>query len=720
MRLRLAVLLWWPASIVAADTGRSKIGLSLAGGSSWALVHVGVLEWLEENRIPIDALAGTSMGGLVGGYYATGASSAELKAFLEKVDWTSAMQSSPPFRQLSFRRKEDRRDFPNSLEFGIKHGFRLPSALSPGHGVGLVLSQIAGAWNGLRSFDDLPTPFRCVAADLVTGRQVVFDQGDLFDALRATMALPGLFAPVERDGQVLVDGGVLNNLPVDITRKMGAEVVIAVALHAALPKKAGQYTLLDVANRSLDLIITADELRSMANADIVLIPDLQGIQSTEFHRALELVQRGYDAARQKAAVLRRFSVSEQEWRSLQEARKRKRRPDVFDPAVIQVEGLTPPLKRNLEMRLEPVLIPPADRRQLHEELTRITGLGRWDSANYRLLDANGKQTLAIKVHEKPQGPPFLNLAISIDGATSQPLRFGIAGRLTHLDVGNPGSEWRVNFGVGIRDHLDTEFFHRIRSSKWFAAPSLFLSESTRDLYEDSVRTAQFQQREMGGAVDFGYAAGRFSEFRLGYAFSDLRNRVSIGLPSVPSLQGNFSRFRARYVHEGQDSAIIATRGLRVAAFGQWVLDAPRASGQFPILETDVRWAIPLRGSYYFTSALAGGTTIRNQNLFAPFTLGGPLRLSALAIQQDFGSHYYYGQSGVLRQLSRSPLNRFGKLYVSLAWEFGAAFSNGEHHGAFHDGVVGLAGETPIGVLFFGGSFGESGNRKLFFRLGRFF
>ncbi len=719
---RLVCLFLSVSILVAAPPERPKIGLALAGGSALGLTHVGVIKWLEENWIPIDAVAGASMGGLVGGMFATGVTAQEIAQFLSGVDWAATLQRSPPFRQLAFRRKEDRREFPNQLEFGIKNrSLQFPAALSAGHGVGLLLSRIAGAYTDMRTFDDLPTPFRSVATDLNSAKQIEFSSGDLFDALRAGMALPGLFAPVRRGDQVLVDGGIIDNLPVDATRRMGVEIVIAVALHVPLAQRGTQYSLFGVFDRSLDIMLSGAEMRAMANADVVIIPDLTSFASGDFHRSAELVERGYQAAAAKANLLKRFALPEPEWQAYLAARQGKRRAPKFVPEFIAAEGLNKPLEKNLQLRLGYMLGAPIDPKQLDEELTRLAGMGHWEAANYRLIERDGKRGLLITVKEKPHGPPFLNTSLLIDGVTSQTLRFGIGGRLTFLDIGNPGSEWRTDFSVGIRDTVSTEYFHRIKSSKFFVAPRGFIEKSQRDLFERNDRVARFSTRELGAAIDLGYAAGRFSEFRFGYQLSQFKNSLTIGVPSLPSLRGNVSRVRARWASEGQDSAVVATRGMRWTTSAQWVFKAPGATRDgFPILDAEMRWARPLRGPYYLTGQFAGGTTISSLNLYAPFTIGGPLRMSAFAPQQVFGSHYYFSDIGILRALSQKPNQFLARLYLTAAYELGSAFNTGGRYKPYHDGVAGIVGETPIGVLFVGGAYGEQGQRKLFFRLGRYF
>src|ERR1700730_3509864 len=209
---------------------RPRIGVALEGGGALGLAHVGVLQWFEEHHIPVDYVAGTSMGGLVGGFYATGMSPADLKKLIDGVDWNAILSDATPFEDLSFRRKEDQRAYPNAFILGLKNGLSLPAGLNAGHQIGLLIDRITLPYYKSESFATLPTPFRCVATDLVSGKQVVFEEGSLAEALRSTMSIPGAFAPEHDNDRVLVDGGLVNNLPTDVVKQMGADIVIAVHL----------------------------------------------------------------------------------------------------------------------------------------------------------------------------------------------------------------------------------------------------------------------------------------------------------------------------------------------------------------------------------------------------------------------------------------------------------------------------------------------------------
>src|ERR1700758_3845255 len=210
---------------------RRRIGLALSGGAALGLAEIGVIQWIEENRIPVDRIAGTSMGSIIGAMYATGMSPAEMEDFAEKVDWDRASFPEPPYSDLSYRRKQDRRDFLIIAALGLKHGLNGPNGYNPGQGVELLLDRIAFPESGVADFDDLPIPFRCVATDMLSGEGIVLRDGSLALAVRASMAMPGVFTPVERDGRVLADGGMVQNIPVETVRGMGADAGIAIDLH---------------------------------------------------------------------------------------------------------------------------------------------------------------------------------------------------------------------------------------------------------------------------------------------------------------------------------------------------------------------------------------------------------------------------------------------------------------------------------------------------------
>src|SRR5271166_3765412 len=254
---------------------RQTLGLALQGGGALGLAHVGVITWLEEHHIPVDYVAGTSMGGLVGGVYATGHNAAEMSQIVKGIPWDEVLSPYTPFKDLSFRRKEDVHDYPSTLEFGIHKGLQFPAGLNSGQQVTLILDKIAAPYSEIRSFNDLPTPFACVASDLVSGKQKVFRSGSLGLALRSTMSLPGIFTPVRTKDAIYADGGLLNNIPVNVAKEMGADLTLAIHLAEAPTLPTASLSSFAVLGDSLSVMINANELHNIETADILVSVPVQ-------------------------------------------------------------------------------------------------------------------------------------------------------------------------------------------------------------------------------------------------------------------------------------------------------------------------------------------------------------------------------------------------------------------------------------------------------------
>src|ERR1700722_8826742 len=292
---------------------RPKLGLVLEGGGALGLAHIGVITWMEEHHIPVSYVAGTSMGGLVGGIYATGRSPAEVRELINGIDWDQVLSGTVPFRDLSFRRKEDAHEVPGSLEFGLRKGLQFPAGFNTGEQVDLILDGVALPYSELKSFNDLPIPFACVATDLITGKPHVFRSGPLAQALRSTMSLPGIFTPVRSGDHVYADGGLLNNIPIDVAKQMGADVVIGIHLETAPLDPKTSLSSFTVLGPSLSVMIAANELRSMEQGDLLVWVPLQKYDSLDYNDAEAIIKAEYYSASLKATVLSAFSVSEAEW-----------------------------------------------------------------------------------------------------------------------------------------------------------------------------------------------------------------------------------------------------------------------------------------------------------------------------------------------------------------------------------------------------------------------
>src|SRR5216684_1713305 len=303
-KLLCLLLLALTCSAVAQDTAapqlspnkRPRIGVALEGGSAFGLAHIGVLQWFDEHHIPVDYVAGTSMGGLVGGFYATGMSPADLNQLAANADWDQIVSGATEYQDLSFRRKEDQRALPNSIVLGLRNGVTLPAGLNAGHPISLMIDQQTLPYHGLKSFDDLPVPFRCVATDLVTGKPRVFQDGPLDQALRATMSIPGLFTPVRDNDKLYVDGGLVNNLPTDVVHDMGADIVIAVHLETAPVTAKDLKSIFEVLGQTVRVITAESEVRGLAKADAVVTVNLAAFKALDFESYQRIIAQGYAAA----------------------------------------------------------------------------------------------------------------------------------------------------------------------------------------------------------------------------------------------------------------------------------------------------------------------------------------------------------------------------------------------------------------------------------------
>ena len=711
----MKTLLVCALAVSVAAEPRPRIGLVLSGGSALGLSHIGVLKWLDEHRIPVDAVGGTSMGGLVAGLYATGHSAAEIEQFVSRIDWTGAFASGAPYADLTYRRKEDKRAFPNNLQLGLKGGVKLPSGFSAGQDVGLILARFAAPYAETASFDDLPTPFRCVATDLIAGKSVVFRDGPLLFALRATMSLPGIFAPVPDGNRMLVDGGVLDNLPADVMkREFKPDVLIAVALLDEPPKKNAVESILGVASRTISVMVDENERRNLALADLVIAPELNGLKSTDFDKYEQFIAQGYAAAKAKERFLMTLAISESEWQAYQSARKTKRRDEKITPRFVDVTGMDKTEAQHLDQTLGKKLDGhPTDTAQLEDSMTRITGDGRHSTASYGFVNRNGAEGIAVKVQDKTNGPPFLDLGLNLDGSDTADLRFGLSGRLTYLDIGAPGAEWRTDFEIGLTNQISSEYYWRLGKRGWFAAPRGTLSRRREDLYVGKTRVAQVLVRDAGFGGDIGYSHGRYEELRVGYEMNELGFKESIGTP-LPSLSTALQTVRVLFTADTQDSPVVPTRGIYSTTQFRWNFEVPAPYGRFGTFEQLFVAAHSFNQKWVLVTKVSAGSVIGPAFEFPAFSLGGPFNMSSLAVWQQRGNRYYQGSTAILRSIASSHT------YGAFGVEAGKAFLNFNQALPVYDGVLGVVSRTPFGGVFIGGSLGTDGNRKVFFRVGRLF
>ncbi len=703
--------------------GRARIGVALEGGGALGLAHIGVLEWFEEHHIPVDSVAGTSMGGLVGGFYAMGMSPGELKALIEGVDWNEILGDATPYEDLSYRRKEDQRAYPNAFILGLRNGLSLPGGLNSGHQIGLLIDRMTLPYYKLESFETLPTPFRCVATDLVSGKQVVFEQGSLAEALRATMSIPGAFTPVVDKDRVLVDGGLVNNLPTDVVKEMGADIVIAVHLDTTPVEAADIKSLFTVLQQSVRVVVAESEVRGLARADAVVSVPLSGYSSTDYKKHEAIMQKGYETADEKSQLLEKFALNDTEWREYVQDREARKKTLAPVPQFVKVEGAdTAQQTENIEHYLTPLTGKPLDTDKLDRALTRLTGVGRYDTVGYRITERDGQQGLLIQVSEKNYAPPTIQPGFVVDGSASEEVGFTLGTRLTYLDVAGFRSEWRTDFLFGNTYGLGSELYRPFTPvSKWFFAPHGTASTRTFKIYEKGNPLADYKLGQADIGMDVGYGFDRFSELRLGYEVGYLDTKLRLGTPVLNSVNGRVGDAKLHYQFDHADSPVIPRSGVRSETTFRWFDTSPGAASAFPSLQANIEYFQPVSAlGSVFVNGEGGSTFGFNSTGIPQFFLGGPLTLSAYGLNELQGNQYYLFRAGYLHDLWTLPPLAGKRVFVIGSYEFAKMYGAPNESKFPSDFAAGVLAETVIGPLFVGGSVGDTGHHKWFFQLGRVF
>jgi len=711
---------------VQSRVQRPRVGLALSGGGALGLAEIGVLEWMEENHIPVDRVAGTSMGGIIAAMYATGKSPAEIADFAEKINWDEALLPEPTYSQLSYRRKQDRRDFLIDTPLGLKHGLNGPNGFVPGQGVELLLDRIAFPASGVQSFDDLPIPFRCVATDMLSGQLVVLSDGSLSEAVRASMAIPGVFTPVELKGRVLADGGMVENIPVETVHDMGAHVVIAVELHMPPGDRAQLESLTGMLSRAVDVMITQNEQRSLQQAQATVSVNMAGYSINDYSRTKDLIRLGYKTAASQAEALGAYAIKDAgEWEKYLEQRRARIRPQHQNVQAVEVTGADPDTDRRLQHRLEKKLKGPLNLPKVEKQLTQIDGQGQFDRLGYEGFTQNGVPALRVTTHEKSYGPPFLDLAVNVDGSGVAAFNFSAGARVTFMDFADHGGEWRSDLLFGSSNLAATEFYQPVAGTHFFVAPYAFVSKYARNSFTGQTQVAVFGDERGGGGFDLGYDSGRRSEFRLGYEIFAGKLDPLIGSTGLPIVSGSTGEFRARYVWDGQDSPAVPRVGTRVVATLSRVLQSPDLAHPIGQMEVQTSTFIPTGPKTSLFLLASGGTTFRgNAGPFQIFALGGPFHLGAYLPQEFLGNHYAYSALGFRRDLYKLPQLVGNKIYWGGWYEAGSAFGATANaagpvvvRGTFN---LGLIADTIVGPISLVGSISPTGQSRVNFSLGRTF
>jgi NTE family protein len=500
---------------------RPKIGLVLGGGGARGLAHIGVLKVLKEARIPIDCIVGTSMGSLVGGAVAAGRTPEEAEELVLKHNWVATLSGTASRDKLAYRQKQNDRLGMAQFEIGISDDqeILIPKSAISTQKVALFLRN-ATMGAAPRSFDELTIPYRAIAANIEDGSMVVLDKGDLVTAMSASMAVPGVFPPVNVKGKILVDGGIARNLPVDVARKLCADVVIVVNVGMEplrREKIGGIFTMADQLVRILIAKNVQPQLQSLTEQDVLIEPQLEDLGAIEFSRSEEFIMRGEEAARRQLASLKRYSVSEAEYQAWQEARyKRRPQPQKIDEVTVQV---TESSKVNPAVLKERLGVKPGDMLRTKEfaaKLENVYASTDLEQLGYELLYTNKDTQLNILPVEKSWGPNYLSFGLGLRTDLNGASNFTLSALYRRTWINSLGAEWKTLFQLGELRQIYSEFYQPLIEDAWiYVAPYAAFYSRPLDVYlKHGVFTKPYANRASIGA-DVGSSVSRFGEVRIG-------------------------------------------------------------------------------------------------------------------------------------------------------------------------------------------------------------
>jgi len=605
------------------------------------MAHVGVLRVLEEMQVPVDVLVGTSAGSAVAALYASGMSVAEIENRFIRLDWLSSFRDDPGRVFKPVRRKQDEWRLPLVPGLGIgSGGVRMGGGLVAGQNLGFILNQLTGNAVLVDNFDQLPVPFRAVATDLETGEEVVIGSGNLAEAVRASMSIPGVYAPVERDGRLLVDGGVANNLPVSVARSLGTEVVIAVDITDPLMPAEDLRQAFSVVGQLTTLMTwrnTEQQLASLTENDILIRPDLQGYTSADFFDGPVLFELGGTAARNQAVALNRLSVPDPQWSDYVSRRGSARlAPGLV--ARIEVErsqrlGTEFLRERIRQQPGEPLNVP-----ELEADLNRIYGLGYYEAVSWSMMPSPEGSVLKIRIREKSWGPNYLSSGLNYEDNFDGDTRFNLAAGLRMTELTRLGAEWQTGVQLGTQPWVRSQWYQPLGFGyDQFAVAGVEYYRDDYSLYDQGARVSEVAVtlRQFDFSVGFEY--GSNTELRFGWVRGYATVDEELGKTVVP--RGNLHQGQARlqWVHDSLDDAFYPGSGTFAGIRGRLEREDLGSDRHFDSLTAMVMgtgtWnRFNLTGLLFTRQVLRGSPGIENAA-----RLGGFRQLSAYAPGQITGN-----------------------------------------------------------------------------------
>ena len=727
--------------------GRASIGVALEGGNALGLAHIGVLQWFEEHRIPVDRISGTSMGALIGALYATGQTPAQIRALSVTDAFTRVFALQTPYSDLSFRRRQARRELPEALAVGLRHGPTLRNALLTARGVNDFLSGILSGYNNQElDFDRLPIPFRCVATDLNTLDMVTFSGGPLPQAVRASISLPGIFAPVQdRNGHYLVDGGILDNLPTDVLKHdLHADTIIAIRLEDSALSNSDVSSIVCVLNRAFDAGIQHSVTQSARLADVVVNVPVGSFSSADYAHAASMIEAGYKAAEQNRAALMRYALDEAGWKAYVAARESRRAPLPGPMRQIRVEGGSPEAVREVLNDLNPNVGRPLAPSETLDAIKTIQSNGgitaTWEAFTPPPAPSNAAPPelaaiepgppasdtgLLVRLSSDRTGPPYLLISPALAAATSNVGQAELTLRFVDQNLGGFGSELRGNARIGYLTDISAEYYRLLAPGGHFPGGS-FLEPRARILREpvyiwaNQKRVAERFQENLEAGLEAGRIFSNHLEVSADWRAIDTRWSLRTGTGGGPYLSGTAQTGVLHVNIDKTSSGVISPNGFRLEASAGALYHAA-ASANAPLVKLNFAATRSWKESNIFGLRGEVNSYLR-ANVAEPFrfSVGGPMRLSAASFDEYRGTDMYLASAGYLRRLAALPTGLGHGLYGVLRYEAAEVWSPEARAILRQDGLTGLVADTPLGLITFGISVGDAGHRKVFVTLGRWF
>jgi len=706
-----------------------KLVLVLSGGGARGVAHIGVLKVLEELQVVPDMIVGTSIGSIVGGLYAAGWSPEEIEEFVLEIDWSEVFTDRIDRDDLSFRRKQDDRPYliPSRVHFD-DDGFYLPSGMLGGQGLELLLRSMEARTRTPSDFDDLPIPYRAVATDVETGDLVVLDSGSLATAMRSSMAIPGMFTPVELNGHKLIDGGSIANLPVGVAQSEGAESIIAIDISSPLTspdKKLSSFlniffqlnSILTVSNR-------VEDKQRLKPGDVYIRPDLEGFGFLDFDNLRQGIAIGAKAARAKADELKEFSVSDQQWSAFL-ARHRSHPADVIHVDRVRLENHTPLEDRIAAHAIDLETPADLDPGTLRQHIMNLFHLRSSGVVSYRVEELNGQSELVIIAPPPDPGPNTVQLGLSFFNDFRGDTGYGISARHQLLPANRLGGEWQNILQLGSTSLISTEFYQPLGEGlKWFMNASTGYHREEQKFWHDGTPRSEYAVQRWLTSFDGGRVLGNWGVIRAGAFFADNRGKNRVGNPNFPDFHEKRGGFRLSFAVDTVNSVVFPRSGAEVIARYDRMSESLGSDLDYEAVfgSASYAWSI---GELTIRPAVEYGKNLDpTTGLSDLFYLGGLGRLSGLGTNELFGNQMALARLQVYHRLSHLDISAVRiSLYVGASLEAGNVFTYDEspsYNEMLNSWAAYIGAETPLGPLYLAYGHTEGGNDRFYFAIGDHF